>query len=60
VYVRLKCSGEGLKAGLRAVAAVNIPCPHCGQVNQITFEPNGTVRTVAAYRGRAIPQPSYN
>jgi hypothetical protein len=61
VGVTVKCAGEGLANGTRAVAAVNVPCPTCGAVNQLCFEPNGTVRGVAPYRGsRQVPEPSLN
>src|SRR5262249_20844685 len=49
VGVTVKCAGKGLKAGLRTVAAVPIACPHCGVVNELYFEPSGTVRGVAPY-----------
>jgi hypothetical protein len=61
VGVTVKCEGKGLAAGLRAVASVNVPCPHCGSVNQLCFEPCGIVRSVAPYAGsRACPEPSVN
>jgi hypothetical protein len=46
VGITVKCEGKGLAAGRQAVAAVNIPCPHCQTVNRVSFEPSGTVRTV--------------
>jgi hypothetical protein len=61
VSVLVKCSGKGLAAGPRAVAAVNVPCPHCNLVNRLTFEPGGTVRSVELYESpRALPEPSVN
>jgi hypothetical protein len=60
VYARLLCSGKGLEAGPRTVAAVPLTCPHCARVSFVTFEPSGTVRTVTPHHGRPIPQPSYN
>jgi hypothetical protein len=61
VGVTVKCAGKGLSAASRAVAAVNVPCPACGSVNQLYFEPNGTVRAVAPYTGpHALPEPSLN
>jgi hypothetical protein len=60
ISVRLKCSGKGL-AGPRAVAAVNVPCPSCGLVNRLSFEPTGTVRSVDLFTGpRTAPEPSVN
>jgi hypothetical protein len=61
VSVTVKCSGQGLAAGGRPLAAVNVPCPHCGLVNQLSFEPNGTVRSVAPYVSPyPVPLPSVN
>ena len=61
VSVLVKCVGKGLAAGPRVVAAVNVPCPGCGLVNQLSFEPSGTVRSVSPYAGpRVLPEPSVN
>ncbi len=61
VSVLVKCAGKGLAAGPRVVAAVSVPCPGCGVVNRLTFEPNGTVRSVTPYADpRALPEPSVN
>ena len=60
VYVTLKCEGIGLLAGLRTVAAVKVPCPTCQSVNQLYFEPCGTVRAVAPDPARLVPEPSLN
>ena len=61
VGVTVKCAGKGLAAGARTVAAVNVPCPTCGTVNQLYFEPSGTVRGVAPYQApRRPPEPSVN
>ena len=61
VHVTLRCEGKGLAAGPRAVAAVNVPCPTCGSVNHLVFEPSGKVRAVKPYTApRAIPEPSLN
>jgi hypothetical protein len=62
VSVTLHCTGKGL-AGDQAhtVARVNVPCPDCGQINQLFFEPTGQVRTVKPYPGpRPLPTPSLN
>jgi phage FluMu protein Com len=57
----VKCSGKGLVAGARTVAAVNVPCPSCSSVNQLYFEPSGTIHAVAPFRGpRSVPEPSVN
>ena len=61
VSVRLRCEGNGLAAGERAVAAVNVPCPHCASVNRLYFRPNGMVVDVVPYREHyPIPGPSVN
>ena len=62
VCVTVHCSGKGL-AGDQAhtVAAVEIPCPHCGRVNQLLFEPSGQVRSVQPSRAAwPLPRPSLN
>jgi len=61
VKVTVQCSGKGLQAALDPVATVNVPCPTCGQINQLTFEPNGLVHGVRLYAApRQVPQPSLN
>ena len=61
VSVTVKCEGKGLASAGRTVAAVNIPCPSCGDVNKLYFEPNGTVRAVTPGPGhRLLPEPSLN
>ncbi len=60
VSVTLKCAGKGLRAGAQTVAAVNVPCPTCQSINQLYFEPCGTVRAVAPYPARQVPEPSLN
>jgi phage FluMu protein Com len=61
VSVTVICSGKGLYASADALAEVNVPCPSCGQVNQLHFEPSGTVHAVAPYPApRSLPEPSIN
>ncbi|MGE3808233.1 MAG: hypothetical protein AB7K24_26525 [Gemmataceae bacterium] len=62
VSVTVKCSGKGLQgAGIRTVASVNVPCPNCGGVNQLSFEPIGLVRSVTPYKTpRLVLEPSLN
>ena len=61
VSVTVRCVGKGLAGGARTVAAVNVPCPNCGNVNRLYFEPSGTVRDVVPYRGpRQVLEPSVN
>jgi hypothetical protein len=61
IGVTLKCQGKGLHSGSRTVASVNVPCPTCSSINQLFFEPNGTLRGVSPYRGspRSL-EPSIN
>jgi hypothetical protein len=61
VSVTVQCAGKGLATAGRTVATVNVPCPTCGAVNLLCFEPNGTVRGVAPCPGpRPMPEPSIN
>jgi hypothetical protein len=62
VTVTLHCTGEGLRTeAAHHVASVNVPCPTCGQVNCLYFEPCGKVRGVRPYRSRqTLPVPSLN
>ncbi len=61
VSVTVKCAGKGLSAAHRTVATVGVPCPGCGTVNQLYFEPNGTVRDVVPRPARAPRlEPSVN
>ena len=59
VSVTVRCTGGGLEREAGA-ATVNVPCPTCGQTNQLEFEPNGTVRSVRLYCRRPIPTFSIN
>ena len=56
--VTVRCTGEGLAR--EAAATVNVGCPMCGQINQLDFEPNGTVRSVRLYCRRPLPTFSSN
>jgi phage FluMu protein Com len=61
VSVTVKCAGKGLATAGRTVATVEVPCPTCGAVNKLYFEPSGTVRDVAPCESaRALPEPSIN
>jgi hypothetical protein len=45
----------------RLVACVSIPCPGCKRINQLYFDPSGTVHAVEPYRPpRPMPEPSLN
>jgi len=61
VCVTVQCSGKGLLSESTAVAAINVPCPTCGQINQLAFEPSGTIRSVRPYPCFGLlPEPSVN
>lgn len=62
VAVTVRCTGKGLRQEEGGtLAAVNVPCPTCGQINQLFFEPSGTVRSVRPYTCfRLVPEPSVN
>jgi hypothetical protein len=50
VGVTVQCRGEGpCFDEEEAVVAVDVPCPNCKQVNQVTFEPSGRVRSVRSH-----------
>jgi len=59
VTVTVQCRGKGI--GSETLAAVNVPCPSCSTINKLSFETNGTVRSVrpcVCYR--PLPEPSVN
>lgn len=58
--VTLKCAGQGIKDG--GMATVKIPCPTCGDFNQIYFTPEtGGLHDVRpVYHPRRIAEPSFN
>jgi hypothetical protein len=59
--VTVKCKGKGLAVGGRTLASVNVPCPTCSTINQLYFEPSGTIHAVAPYASpRQVPEPSVN
>jgi len=63
VSVTVQCSGQGsaFRPGKGGLAAVNIPCPSCAEINQLFFEPSGRVRSVRPYTCiRLVPEPSVN
>jgi phage FluMu protein Com len=58
VSVTVQC--RGALAG-EVVAAVNVPCPTCKTINRLSFETNGTIRSVRPCLGyRPLPEPSVN
>ena len=58
--VTLKCAGQGLKEG--GMASAKIPCPTCGDINQIYFTPeDGSLHDVRPVREAwRIPEPCLN
>jgi hypothetical protein len=61
VAVTVECSGKGLESAERLVASVSIPCPACQRINQLYFDPTGTVHAVEPYRPpQRVPEPSVN
>jgi hypothetical protein len=61
VGVTLECRGKGLNTTERLVASVCIPCPGCQRINQVYFDPAGTVHAVEPYREpQDTPVPSLN
>jgi phage FluMu protein Com len=59
VTVTVRCVGKTLERR-PGVASVNVPCPSCGQTNQLDFEPDGTVRSVRLYCRHPLPTFSVN
>lgn len=62
VRVTVRCSGgrEGADGACR-LARVNVACPTCGEVNQLLFEPGGSVRSVRPFSPfGAYHEPSLN
>jgi hypothetical protein len=62
VTVTVQCQGEALTQGGReARAAVNVPCPNCGLVNNLLFDACGRVHTVRLRPSiRSFAEPSIN
>lgn len=61
VGVTVQCSGMLLGGPDPSCAQVSVPCPGCGQANQLSFEPTGNVRAVRAYgHSQLVPEPSLN
>ena len=60
--VTLKCTGVGVaNPGEASIASVHVPCPDCGQVNQLIFDTRGEVKDVRpAALAQPAPEPSIN
>ena len=61
VGVTVQCAGPKLTGGGQVLATVSVPCPHCQQINQVVFEPNGILHGVVSPPApRPLPQPCWN
>ena len=61
VGVTVRCAGDRLHAAAKVVATVAVPCPCCGHVSKVLFEPDGTVRDVRPVHPPArLAEPSEN
>jgi len=62
VTVTVQCSGKGLTNSCEGtLVTVKVPCPSCGQINELCFEPNGQVRSVRPCLCiPLVPEPSLN
>ena len=62
ITATLKCTGVGAANPAEAsIASVHVPCPDCGQVNQLVFDTRGKVRDVRpAALAQPAPEPSLN
>ncbi len=62
VIVKCQSQGGGVESDNETpVASTSVPCPNCGQINQLFFEPTGCIRAVKPYRCfRPLPVPSVN
>jgi hypothetical protein len=64
VSVTVRCRGQGFSVETEneaRVASTSVPCPGCGQVNQLFFDPTGAIRAVKPFRCfRPLPVPSVN
>jgi hypothetical protein len=58
--VTLKCAGKGLGGMAHEIATVKVPCPHCSGINELYFEPSGTIHAVTPCGSRRVPEPSLN
>jgi hypothetical protein len=62
VSVTVLCQGKASDVlPFTGLASVKVPCPTCSEINELFFEPNGTLRGVRLVRQRvALPVPSIN
>jgi hypothetical protein len=60
IQAKLNCSGRSVADGPHAVAAVDLPCPHCRAVNEVVFELSGMILQVEMEERAGILEPSWN
>jgi hypothetical protein len=60
VGVTVRCAGSPLSLTSKVLASVAVPCPCCGHVNKLLFEPDGTVHAVTPHLPPRLPEPSSN
>ncbi len=62
VSVTVQCTGKGLASDPpQLLPAVPVPCPSCGLINRLVFEPTGQVKSVKPHPVvRLLPEPSWN
>ena len=60
VGVTVQCAGAMLSLTTKVLASVAVPCPTCGQVHTLTFEPDGTLHAVTPQPPPRLPEPSDN
>jgi hypothetical protein len=61
VGVTVHCQGDQLPRAGDEGMRVSVPCPTCGQINKLVFEPTGLVRSVKPCPSiRTFAEPSVN
>jgi hypothetical protein len=60
VGVTVRCAGAMLTLTTKVLANVVVPCPNCGDLIDVTFDPDGTVHAVAPHEAPRLPEPSVN
>jgi len=61
VSVTVRCEGKGLAQAVLTVARVSVPCPGCGTMHSLDFEPCGILRAVRpCWASRPLLEPSIN
>jgi len=60
IGVTVQCAGAMIQPTTKVLANVVVPCPACGQVHKLTFEPDGTLHAVTPHLPHRLPEPSRN